>query len=382
MRGVKIRIAHVSDLHVSRYGEHVTSLRNRKLRSELAEPHEEWVEVVRVDAWRIERRMHTHWSGRDEGNGFEFRLVDEAGYVQYKKRVSQEAAGAAQESLTRMVARRQNTEHSRLAESFPTAEAIESLLSTDPHNTNLLFHRMARVLREDEPDLVLCTGDLTDDGVGYDLVLSWLAPFVDKGRLLAIPGNHDIYDSPAFFVPAHERKTRLQKRGLWAVFAAQLGLPMSGPWTREITSDLVICGLDSCLPPLTPWSASGAVQGKDLQTLRAELGRLEGRHCRIAMIHHHVVNAPLRGVGRKPWQIGMRLRNAETVFEWLAANDFRCVLNGHRHVGYRYQPAHAPMFVSAPSATLGCRSGAKPFYWRIDIEDGEIASVRERPIGP
>jgi hypothetical protein len=58
------------------------------------------------------------------------------------------------------------------------------------------------------------------------------------------------------------------------------------------------------------------------------------------------------------------------------------VLNGHRHVGYRYHPSHAPMFVSAPSATLGCRSGAspRPFYWCIELRDGEVGNVRERSL--
>jgi hypothetical protein len=40
------------------------------------------------------------------------------------------------------------------------------------------------------------------------------------------------------------------------------------------------------------------------------------------------------------------------------------------------------MFVSAPSATLGCRSGAspRPFYWRIELRDGDVGSVRERSL--
>ena len=97
------------------------------------------------------------------------------------------------------------------------------------------------------------------------------------------------------------------------------------------------------------------------------------------MLHHHVVNPPIHGIGRAPWQIGMHLRNAERVFEFLKDRAFRCVLNGHRHVGYRYHPPNAPLYVSAPSATLGCRSGARPFYWRIELDRGQVVSVRERP---
>ena len=47
-----------------------------------------------------------------------------------------------------------------------------------------------------EPDVVLATGDLTDDGTEtqYNTLLAVLAPLAD--RLLPLPGNHD--EGPAF----------------------------------------------------------------------------------------------------------------------------------------------------------------------------------------
>ena len=122
---------------------------------------------------------------------------------------------------------------------------------------------------------------------------------------------------------------------------------------------------------MTPWPQ-----------LPATVERIPPGAARIAMLHHHVVNPPVRAVGASPWQLGLRLRNARAVYETLRSLDFRLVLNGHRHVGYRYHPSHAPMFVSAPSATLGCRSGSapRPFYWRIELAGGEVSSVRERTL--
>src|SRR5581483_433761 len=248
-----------------------------------------------------------------------------------------------------------------------------------PGNTNLLFCRAAHQLLEDRPDWILITGDVTDDGVGYDLVLAALAPFVERGRVLAIPGNHDIYDSPPIVVPGHARKGRREKRELWAAFARALELPGEGAWLRELDGALV-CGFDTCVPARTPFSASGAIADESLDALETALESAAPGACRVAMLHHHVVNLPFRAVGLAPWQLGMRLRNARAVYDFFQRHEFRAVLNGHRHVGYRYHPNHAPMFVSAPSATLGCRSGSapRPFYWRIEIADREIASVRER----
>jgi 3',5'-cyclic AMP phosphodiesterase CpdA len=378
---VSIVVAHLSDIHVSRFGEHVTNVRNRKLRTPFAKPDGDWEEVEKVDGWRIERRARG-WRGRDPEKGFELRLCDDRGYVQEKRKVAKDDEGSARRSLADLAVRRRKTEHARLAASFPRAEDVEALLEIDPHNTNLLFHRAARALREDQPDWVVVSGDLTDDGVGYDLVRSWLAPWIERRRLLAVPGNHDTYDSPALMVPAPERKTRQQKRVLWGAFAIEIGVPTACPWVRELGEGAVMCGLDSCIPPRTPWSASGAIDEDDLLALEADLDALPADTCRLAMLHHHVVNPPIQGVGRAPWQIGMHLRNAEEMLEFFKRRRFTCVLNGHRHVGYRYGPANAPLFVSAPSATMGCRSGGGTFYWRLELQDRQLVSVRERAFGP
>ena len=198
--------------------------------------------------------------------------------------------------------------------------------------------------------------------------------------MLAIPGNHDIYDSPPLIVPGHARRTRVEKRALWGEFAAVLGLPPEGEWLRELGEGALLCGLDSCVPARTPFSASGAIAPESLARLDAALEAAPPDACRLAVLHHHVVNLPFRAIGLAPWQLGLRLRNARAVYEFFRRREFRCVMNGHRHVGYRYHPNHAPLFVSAPSATLGCRSGSapRPFYWRLQIENREVVSVRER----
>jgi 3',5'-cyclic AMP phosphodiesterase CpdA len=367
---VSLVIAHLSDLHVSRFGEHVTSLRSRRMHGQAAKPTRNgppWEPVATVDGWRIERRAR------------ELRLVDEAGTVHERRKIDGDDAQARRE-LEALVRERMRTEHARLASSPPSAHELEQWLAEDPGNTNLLWCRAAARLREDAPDWVLLTGDVTDDGVGYDLVLAALAPFVARRRVLAVPGNHDIYDSPPLVVPGHARKSRREKRALWATFAAALELPADDAWLRVLDEGALVCGFDSCQPARTPFSASGAVSMEALASISEALESTPPDACRLAMVHHHVVNLPFRAIGVAPWQLGMRLRNARAFYEFVQAHHFACVMNGHRHVGYRFHPNHAPLFVSAPSATLGCRSGAAPapFYWRIEIKDREIVSVRER----
>src|SRR5579871_4877755 len=347
-------LAHLSDLHVSRFGGHVTSLASRRLHGRRAKRGDGWTPVEELDGWRVEQRERA------------LRLVDSDGVVHgADKAKGADATGVS--ALIAVARERQRTEHRRLAASLPSDEERERLLEKDPHNTNLLFCRAAARLRADAPDWVLITGDLTDDGVGYDLILAALEPWVKTRRLLAVPGNHDLYDSPPLFVPAHARRPASLKRELWAAFALRLGLPPGGAWVHELGDQIRVCGLDSCNPARTPLSASGAVTDEALAFLDSALKGTPADGVRIAMLHHHVVNLPFRPTGWAPWQLGIRLRNAGPVYQFLVEHQFTLVMNGHRHVGYRYHPNHAPLFVSAPSATLGCRSGAapSPFFWRV-----------------
>ncbi len=372
-------IAHVSDLHVSRYGEHVTSLRTT-LRSRQGLQDEDWQNLEELDGWHIQRRVKWRWRLREAEDALELRLLDDEGYVQTRRKGRRADESALRRELETVARKRHLTEHGRLSRNLPEPGRVEELLAVDPTNTNLRFLRAAWLLREANPDWVLITGDVTDDGIGYDLVEAALRPFIDRGRVLAVPGNHDVYDSPPLVVPPHERKDVDRKRALWRPFARNLGLSGSAPyWVRELGEGALVAAVDSCTPAWTPLSASGEVPAECLE----EVGKvLEGADLpvKLAMLHHHVVNPPFLHVGRAPWQLGMRLRNAKEVYDFFVERRFAAVLNGHRHLGYRYHPPWAPLFLSAPSATLGDRTGVQPYFWRLEIRGGELASVRERPL--
>jgi hypothetical protein len=136
---------------------------------------------------------------------------------------------------------------------------------------------------------------------------------------------------------------------------------------------------DSCHPPKTPGSASGLVPHRDLDAVEDEL-RQHGSGANIAVLHHHVVNIPYDGGSVAPFQPGMRLRNAKSVFNSMRDMGFDAVLNGHRHVGYRFEFAGGPAYISSPSTTAGCRTGEPPFFWLIDVDREGINSVRAVPV--
>lgn len=370
-------IAHVSDFHICSYGARLTQLQDMPSRA--APVGRGWETIRREGDWRIQKRRASESSFRIRD---QLRLVDDNGIVH---RVSKTFWGVGEQKaideLLRLASVRQRNTPQGLAEDFPDERELESRLARDPENLNLRFCALAHALRRDNPDRVVVTGDLTDDADGFDLILKGFEPFFEQGRICCVPGNHDVYATPPLWVRLAHRKKEAEKRLLWATFASSVGLPAKGSYVRELGDGVLLVAFDSCHHAALPGSASGMVYERDLHMIARELDS-RGRQVRLACLHHHVVNPPLRGVGFSPIQAGMRLRNAKRVFTMLKELRFQLVMNGHRHVGYRYHPANAPLFLSAPSSTIGCRSGEKPYYWRVEVGGDAVGAVREVPIPP
>jgi Icc protein len=254
----------------------------------------------------------------------------------------------------RLEARRATT----LAASPPGEGALVSMLESTPHNVNLRLLRAARVVAESGVDAVVLTGDCTDDGDGWELVRSAFAPWRDRGRLFAIPGNHDLYLFPVA-TSARPRPTQELKRTRWREFAAWAGLELEpcGAWKRVLEdADAILVGLDSCV----------------------RRQRVFFRRHRVVLFHHHVVPLP-HGVGKRaPTEIGMRLDDGRTFAETLADIGATLVMHGHRHISERRHPAgHDFELLAAPSLTLGCKSGDSPSFWRVEL-DARVHASRVR----
>jgi hypothetical protein len=357
-----MRIAHVSDFHVSRYGN-VYEERKSPLKEAGGSG---WETLAENDGWRVEIQPAAERTFVFRDN---LRLVDDDGLVHHivRSRTEDQAEKATELGLVR--ARKMATTSDLLAQKFPTRERTLELLQADPDNANLRFCLLAHTVRELNPDWVVITGDLTEDAVGFELVSEGFRPFVDRNRLLAIPGNHDIYPSMPFVVARSVRKSEGEKRKIWSSWAASVGVPSGGSFLKELGDGLVLMALDSCHPPKIPHSASGMIDLNDLHHLTGEL-ESRGKETRIACLHHHIVNPPVTLTGAAPLQAGMRLRNAKDVVGELQGLRLGLVLNGHRHMGYRYHPARSPLFLSSPSSTLGCRTGLGPYFWLIDVAAG------------
>jgi Icc protein len=374
-------VAHVSDLHVSEFGDTFHDrLRVVKRTANVFPTDTGKLEIVWEEAgWRI-----LHERGKKAGK---IALVDPAGYAHPIP--SRKEGGGVLDPVERAAAKACHLEARRastLAQHVPSPGALRVLFEGTPRNSNVRLLRAAQALEESGADAVVVTGDVTDDGVGWELVEAAFARWKDKGRLFVIPGNHDLYLFP-LRGSGRPKPTFDSKRAAWRAFAARIGLELheSGAWCRFVPeADAVFVGLDSCARPQRRFFRhNGAIGPAQLAWLRDVGKRPEfqaARH-RLVMLHHHVVPLP-HGVGRRaPSEIGMRLDDARSAAELFDDVGVTAVLHGHRHVSEQRQPAGSNFTILAsPSLTLGCRSGDDPSFWRIELAEHMHASRVRVPV--
>lgn len=154
--------------------------------------------------------------------------------------------------------------------------------------------RIVAILPQIAPvDLLLITGDLTDDGLpaDYDTLKALLAPLTLP--LAVIPGNHDA------------------REHLRAAFATTPGMPDAGPvqWCRDL-GDIRLIGLDT----LTEGQSGGRLGPDALNWLAEQLAKAPERPAMVAL--HHPPFAT--GIG---FMDGIGLSDAA---------EFAQVLAGHR----------------------------------------------------
>ena len=367
-------IAHVSDFHISQYGAAMTNFKTgrRRMAKGLG-----WVPFWEEEGWRIDVRLA---AGRIRLHDA-FRLTDSQGLVHRLYKVKNlVSVSDIFDDLRRLRDIRTITRCDYLAANFPNEDETARLLQADPANGNARFCAVAHTLRRERPDWIIVTGDITDDGMGYELVAAGLEPFIENGRLICIPGNHDVYPTPPLWNDRYFQKHEREKRRRWEEFSTALRQPGSGSYLKSLGQGVVLASFDSCHPSSVPGSASGLVRIHDLQQIAVQLKTEYSQAVRLACLHHPVAPLRVQGLGLAAFHPGMRLRNAKRVQAHLKTMGFEVVMDGHRHIGYQYQVSTGPIFLSAPSTTYGGRLGAKPFYWQLNVRHDGIRAIQKVPI--
>ena len=211
-----------------------------------------------------------------------------------------------------------------------------------------LMNRVVTELNEMAPDLIICTGDFTNEGFlqEYKSAAAYLAQL--RPRVVAVPGNHDA-------------------RNVGYIHFEE----MIGPrhWRVEL-GGVTIVGADSSEPDLD----HGQI-GRERYAWLAEQFA-EDADLKIYVQHHHLL--PIPGTGRERNIV----YDAGDLLELLIRSGVGLSLTGHKHVPYVWRIESLYVANAGTCASLRLRGNTKPCYNIIEVDSSEVTIHRKYPFGP
>jgi 3',5'-cyclic AMP phosphodiesterase CpdA len=223
---------------------------------------------------------------------------------------------------------------------------------SDPHVGSPYFvpnmmNRVISELNEMQPDLVLCTGDLTNEGYRQEYK-NWVAYVARiEAPVHTVIGNHDA-------------------RNVGYVHFEELIGPRG--WDAEVNGVRIV-GADSTEPDLN----EGKVGRESYAMIRE---RFAGdADLKIFAIHHHLL--PVPGTGRERSVV----TDSGDLLEVLIESGVNIVLTGHKHVPYVWRLENMYVVNAGTVASLRLRGHTKPCYNVLHFEDDEVKISRRFPFG-
>ncbi len=226
-----------------------------------------------------------------------------------------------------------------------TIAHISDIHAGSPYFVPSLMDRVVVELNELEPDVVLCTGDLTEMGFRQDYVTAKEHLARIQAPMVVIPGNHDA-------------------RNVGYVHFEELIGPR---WQTLQLDDVVIVAVDSTEPDLD----HGQIGRAQYDWLREEYSRPAA--FRVFMLHHHLL--PVPGTGRERNIV----YDAGDLLEVLQECGVNLVLSGHKHVPYAWRLEHLFVVNAGTCSSLRLRGYTKACYNLIRIEDDRVQVARKYP---
>jgi 3',5'-cyclic-AMP phosphodiesterase len=225
---------------------------------------------------------------------------------------------------------------------------ISDLHVGSPHFVPNLMNRALQELNDLAPDLVVCTGDFTNEGFRsqYQTAAAYLGQI--RSPVVAVPANHD-------------------SRNVGYVHFEE----MIGPryWKHALKS-IAIVGADSSQPDLD----EGHIGRERYGWLAAQFSH--PAELKIFVQHHHLL--PIPGAGRERNIV----TDAGDLLELLIRCGVQLALTGHKHVPYVWRMENMYVANAGTVSSLRLRGHTRPAYNIIEYEAGEVKIHRKSPFGP
>jgi 3',5'-cyclic AMP phosphodiesterase CpdA len=209
-----------------------------------------------------------------------------------------------------------------------------------------LMDRAVIELNELKPNIVVTTGDLTNEGFKQEYLLA--KSYLDKiqcENLLLVPGNHDA-------------------RNVGYVHFEDLFGSRQTVCHRDGIS---IVGVDSSEPDLD----YGTIGRHRYTWIKEQFAA--PANFRIFLLHHHLL--PIPGTGRERNMV----YDAGDTLEVLQDCGVNLILSGHKHVPYAWRLENIFTVNAGTVCTLRLRGKVRPCYNIIEIGDDEVTIWRKYP---
>jgi Icc protein len=237
----------------------------------------------------------------------------------------------------------------------PTLPAMKIAHISDIHCGEVhfvpgLLDRAINEINDQQPDIVVCSGDLTTFGFRHEyLTAREYIDRIDCDSIVVVPGNHDSRN--VGYVHFEElfgdRNSVLRKGGV------------------------AIVAIDSSEPDLD----HGQIGRGRYRWIEEQFGREEPADLNIFVLHHHLL--PVPGTGRERNVV----YDAGDAIECLQRSGVRLVLSGHKHVPYVWRLENVYIANAGTASSLRLRGYTRPCYNILEIERDEVKIHRKFPFG-
>jgi 3',5'-cyclic-AMP phosphodiesterase len=224
---------------------------------------------------------------------------------------------------------------------------ISDIHCGEPHFVPGLMERAINEINDLQPDIVVCSGDLTSMGFKHEYLEA--KAYLDRLEcdcVVVIPGNHD-------------------SRNVGYIHFEELFGSRSRVVRRE---GVTIVAVDSTEPDLD----HGQI-GRGRYAWIEEQFAEGGAELRIFVLHHHLL--PIPGTGRERNIV----YDAGDAIECLQRSAVDIVLSGHKHVPYAWRLEDLFVINAGTVSSQRLRGKTRPCYNLIEITDHHVDVWRKYP---
>lgn len=199
---------------------------------------------------------------------------------------------------------------------------------------------VTEMINATSPDIVVVTGDLTDDGYEYEYeIAKRYLERIEAKNMIVVPGNHDARNEG------------------YKLFDDMFGTRF--PYYED--DSIIVLGIDSSEPDIDDGHIGREHYGYIESKLMTGRGKLK-----ILALHHHLI--PIPGTGRER-DIPV---DAGDVLKLCTESDVDLIFSGHKHMSWIWKLENTYFVTVGTSTTRRLKGKSYPSFNLLMIEEDRL----------